>query len=356
MPAVLLFQPPDSTGLWIPPGALGNGVKIVYTPGRNDGSDYPYGRKVRDIITTEASHTMGGPNTETPQSFANGEMGSGATLAEVATFPAEASPWGVPTLLQSLPLECMGVGSVALTPWGLTHESAELRGDPNAQPWTPDHIDLKARLTAWMIRNPLAAAGDRRWNKLQIRYQVCQSPYPNTAALGGLGFHTMWGDCGLQAGGTNPWSLYCKSCPGYFRRGYPAGKFPGVDDLSSLPGNFRDYYYRVGALLGTTNPEEDDLTPEQAAQLQALYDVACPRPPGVEGGWKPPIWTQTAVGIPTQVADLTKMVDALSAKVDSTVTAVAALAAQIEEALANGLPVDLSNVTFPEYVPKAPTP
>ena len=318
MPAVLLDSPPDG-GLWIPPDALGSDVKIVYTRGRNDGAPGPYyGRRVRDVITTEASHTMGGPNTETPQSFANGEMGSAATLAEVATFPAQASPWGKPTLLQSLPLDAMGVGSVALTPWGLTHESAELRGDPNAQPWTPDHIDLKARLTAWLIRNPLADV-DRQWRKLQIRYQVCASPYPSMAALGGLGFHTMFGDCGTQAGGTNPWSLYCKSCPGYQRRGYGPGKFPGVADLPDAPGNFRDYYQRVGALLTPTIPQEgDDMTPEERALLQAVYDVLVPA-----GSWKPAVWTQTATAIPDAVKAVDAKVAALAAKVD-------ALAAMLE--------------------------
>ena len=310
MPAVLLDSPPHDGGMWIPPDALGPDVKIVYTLGRNDGSGYPYGRRIRDVITTEASHTMGGPGTETPQSFANGETGAAATLAEVATFPAAASPWKKPTLLQSLPLECMGVGSVALTPWGLTHESAELSGDPNAQPWTPDHVDLKARLTAWLIRNPLG------WRKLQIRYQLCQSPYPSTAALGGLGWHTMWGDCGLQAGGSNPWSLYCKSCPGYARRGYPAGKFPGLGAIPDVPGNIRDYYQRVGALLTPAFPEEgDDMTPEERALLQAVYDVLVPA-----GSWKPSVWTQTASGIPDAVKALDAKVTALAAKVDALVT------------------------------------
>ncbi len=253
MAAPLLTTPPNDGHLWIPPDAL-PGVKIRYTLGRNDGNYL--NRKLRAIITTEASHTMGGSSTESMQGFANAEMGASATLAEVATFTDG-------SLLQSLPLDLMGVGSVALTPWGLTHESAEMSGDPNAQPWTPVHMDTKVALTAWLIRNPLLKAGDRKWAKLQIPYQVCVSPYPNTPALGGLGFHTQFGDCGLQAGGTNPWSLYCKSCPGYMRRGYPPGKFPGLLGLPNIPGNFRDYVQRVGAALATnpepTPPEEEDM-------------------------------------------------------------------------------------------------
>ena len=287
MPAVLLDQPPDS-GLWLPPDALGPDVKIVYTKGRNNGAGPPYyGRRVRDVITTECSHTMGGAGTETPQSFANAEMGSSATLAEIATFPAAASPWGKPTLLQSLPLDAMGVGSVALTPWGLTHESAEMAGDPNAQPWTPDHLALKVAFTAWLIRNPRLAAGDRQWRKVQIRYQVCSSPYPNVASLGGLGFHTMFGDCGTEAGGTNPWSLYCKSCPGYVRRGYGPGKFPGVDNLPKGAGNFRDYYERVGlALLPPTIPETPD---PMGDEMYVVLDTDKAKPAAAiwtaGGGW-----------------------------------------------------------------------
>ena len=267
MAAPLLTAPPDDGLMWIPPGALGPQFTYLYTLGRNDGAYLA--RKRRTAVHIEISHTMGGPGTETPQSFANGEMGSAATLAEIATFPAAAWTTGKAVLLQSLPLDIIGAGSVDGGATGITHESAELAGDPNAQPWTPDHLALKVALTAWLIRNPLG------WPKLAIRYQVCKSPYGPTPALGGLGAHTMWDTCGVQAGGTNPWTLVCKSCPGWKRRGttrkvmFPTGQ---ITDIPFEPGNFRDYYQRVGAALTPIPPtqEDEDMTPAQDQMLRDL--------------------------------------------------------------------------------------
>ena len=130
MPAELMTSPPDLDHLWIPPDAL-PGVTILYTPGRNSRNgqgqfDYAERQKRSDIFI-EISHTMGGPGLETPQSFANSEMPSGETLAEVATFSDG-------TVLQSLPLEFIGQGSVAGGLTGLTHESAEEAGNADEIP------------------------------------------------------------------------------------------------------------------------------------------------------------------------------------------------------------------------------
>lgn len=277
MAAPILDRPPNDGHLWIPPGALGPDFVIKYTLGRNNGGYLD--RKKRTAIHTHVSHIMGNGKV-TPQGFANSEMPSDATLAEIATFPASNSPWGKPTLLQSLPLDIIGAGSVAGGATGLTEESAQnVTGDANVYLWPPDHIALKVALTAWLIRNPLAAAGDRKWRMMDIRYQITKSPYGPTPELGGLGDHTMWGTCGVQAGGTNPWSLYCKSCPGWARRGTQRNvQFPNsvVTDIPSQAGNFRDYYERVGVALmpggGDPEPPEDDMTPEDHAAIKAQFD------------------------------------------------------------------------------------
>jgi hypothetical protein len=248
MPAVLLREPPDDEHLWIPPDAI-DGVTILYTPGRNsrdpDGRFSYLRRARRKIVTIEISHTMAGGNTETPQSFANGEMAADATLAELATFTDG-------TILQSLPLDIVGVGSYKGSVVALTHESAEEAGNPNEQPWTPVHMRTKVLLSAWLIRNPLFAAGDRRWGMVQIRYQLCRSPFAATAADGGLGDHTMWDTHSVLTDGENPWSKFDKSCPGWRRRGTQRRRqFPNgvITDIPHEPGNFRDYFEAVGTAL-----------------------------------------------------------------------------------------------------------
>ena len=248
MPAQLLETPPDDEHLWIPPDAL-PGVTILYTPGRNtresDGSFTYLRRQRRQIATIEISHTMAGGGTETPQSFANNEMPDEATLAEIATFTDG-------TLLQSLPLDIVGVGSYKGSLMGITHESAEEAGDPNKVPWNPVHLRTKALISAWLIENPLFAAGDRKWGILNIRYQICKSPFASSAEDGGLGCHTMWDTKSIETGGENPWSKFDKSCPGWTRRGtkdrlqFPTGN---ITDIPLEPGNFRDYFEEVGRLL-----------------------------------------------------------------------------------------------------------
>ena len=276
MAAPLLDRPPDDGHLWIPPGALGPGIVMRYTLGRNDGGYL--GRAKRNIITMEISHTMGGSSTESMQGFANSEMPAKATLAEVATFTDGA-------FLQSLPLDIIGAGSVKGCATGLTHESAELAGDPNAQPWTPAHLATKVALTTWLIRNPLLAAGDRKWGKLQIRLQIVRNPYAPTPDVGGLGDHTMWDTCGVAMGGTNPWTLYCKSCPGWERRGTTRKvQFPTsqVTDIPLTPGNFRDYYEQVGRRLAPPHPA---ITIEPGDDDMADYIW---RPPGIANAFAMP--------------------------------------------------------------------
>ena len=248
MAAQLLTTPPDDEHLWIPPDAL-PGVTILYTPGRNsrehDGSFTYLRRQRRKIATIEISHTMAGRGTETPQSFANNEMPDEATLAEIASFTDG-------TLLQSLPFDIVGVGSYKGSLNGITHESAEEAGDPNLKPWNPVHLKTKAMVSAWLIRNPLFAAGDLKWGIIQIRYQICKAPYAPTAADGGLADHTMWDTKSVLNGGRNEWSKFDKSCPGWTRRGtdrrlqFPTGN---ITDIPLEPGNFRDYYEEVGRLL-----------------------------------------------------------------------------------------------------------
>ena len=251
MAAQLLTSPPDDEHLWIPPDAL-PGIQILYTPGRNSrdaNGQFTYLRRVRrKIITIEISHTMAGGGTETPQSFANGEMPDEATLAEIATFTDG-------TVLQSLPLDIVGVGSFQGSLVGLTHESAEEAGDPNKMPWNPVHLQTKAQLSAWLIRNPLFEAGDLKWGMLQIRYGLCRSPFAPTRDEGGLGDHTMWDTksiLNVKENGQNPWSKFDKSCPGWERRGtqrrvqFPTGN---ITDIPLKAGNFRDYYEEVGRLL-----------------------------------------------------------------------------------------------------------
>jgi hypothetical protein len=246
--APLLREPPDDGHLWIPPDAL-PGVTISYTLGRNN--DGYLLRAKRTKIHVEISHTMSGPFTETMQGFANGERPEDATLAEVASFTDG-------TLLQSLPLDIIGAGSVDGGLTGLTHESAELEGDPEVQPWTPIHLATKAKLSAWLIRNPLSAAGDRKWRMLDIRYQVCQAPNASAPELGGLGYHTMWGKSAKAEGGTNPWTKTARSCPGSFRRGTDRDiPFPNgvITDIPLKAGNYRDYYETVGRLLADQSRE-----------------------------------------------------------------------------------------------------
>jgi hypothetical protein len=264
MSAQLLTQPPDDEHLWIPPDAL-PGVTILYTPGRNDiDHDGRFGylrRQRRQIVTIEIAHTMAGSGTETPQAFANQEMPEKATLAELASFTDG-------TLLQSLPLDIVGVGSFRGSLMGLTHESAEEAGDPNVKPWNPVHLRTKALLSAWLINNPLFAAGDRRWGMVRIRHQICRSPFASTAADGGLACHTMWDTHSVCVDGKNEWSKVNKSCPGWYRRGtqsrlqFPTGN---ITDIPLQPGNFRDYFEAVGRLLrdGSAPPPLRPFPPDQ---------------------------------------------------------------------------------------------
>lgn len=249
MPAELLKSPPDDGHLWIPPDAL-PGVTILYTRGRNtresDGTFSYLRRQKRQVATIEISHTMAGSGTETPQSFANGEMPDKATLAEIASFTDG-------TLLQSLPLDIVGVGSYKGSLMGITHESAEEAGNPNEKPWNPTHLRTKALVSAWLIRNPLLAAGDRKWGIIKIRHQLCKSPFASTAEDGGLACHTMFDTHSILTDGQNEWSKVDKSCPGWFRRGtqrrlqFPTGN---ITDIPLEAGNFRDYFEQVGRILG----------------------------------------------------------------------------------------------------------
>jgi hypothetical protein len=248
MPVELMKSPPDDDHLWIPPDAL-PGVTILYTPGRNtrdaDGKFSYLHRQRRQIATIEISHTMAGPSTETPQSFANGETPDKATLAEIASFTDG-------TLLQSLPLDIVGVGSYKGSLMGITHESAEEAGNPNEKPWNPVHLRTKALVSAWLIRNPLFEAGDRKWGIIKIRHQLCRSPFASTADDGGLACHTMFDTHSILTDGKNEWSKFDKSCPGWLRRGttrrvqFPTGN---ITDIPLEAGNFRDYFEEVGRLL-----------------------------------------------------------------------------------------------------------
>lgn len=265
MGALILNAPPDNFNWWIPPNAI-PGVEILYTPGRNsklnDGRWSYHVRKHRDGLFTEIFHTMGGSSTESLQGFANSEMGSNATLAELATFVDG-------KVLQSLPLNIIGAGSVAGCATGITNETAELAGDVNAQPLTDTQLLSKAKLTAWLIRNPL------RWPNFSIPYQICRSPTAPSPSWGGLGDHTMWGICGKAEGGTNPWSLYCKSCPGWYKRGNRNNiQFPNsrVTDIPLQRGNFRDYYELVGSLLLPAPPPPGPITPTEIEE-DMLFQV-----------------------------------------------------------------------------------
>lgn len=114
------------------------------------------------------------------------------------------------------------------------------------------HLRTKALLSAWLIRNPLFAEGDRKWGRLQIPYQLCRSPFAVTREDGGLGDHTMWDTHSVLTGGDNPWSKVNKSCPGLFRRGTARRRqFPNgvITDIPLETGNFRDYYEEVGRRL-----------------------------------------------------------------------------------------------------------
>lgn len=254
MAALILDSPPDNENWWIPPDAL-PGIEILYTPGRNtkdsNGRWSYHSRKRRTGCYLEIFHTMGGSSTESLQGFANSEMGANATLAELATFTDG-------RILQSLPLNIIGAGSVAGGATGITNETAEIKGDPNLQPLTEVQLETKAQLTAWMIKNPLG------WKGFEIPYQVCKSPTPSRPDRGGLGAHTMWGICGVSAGGTNPWSLYCKSCPGWYKRGtrreimFPNSAFT---DIPWQFGNFRHYSDRVAQLLEPNVPQPP-ITPD----------------------------------------------------------------------------------------------
>jgi hypothetical protein len=266
MPAELLTTPPDDEHLWIPPDAL-PGIPIFYTPGRNsrDGNGrFTYLRRQRrSIITVEISHTMAGKTTETMQGFANSEMGEKATLAELATFTDG-------SVLQSLPLDIVGQGSFKGSLVGLTHESAEEAGVPDEMPWNPTHVRTKVALSAWLIRNPLLAAGDLKWGKLQIRYQLCRSPFAPTADEGGLGCHTMWDTHSILTDGKNPWSKVDKTCPGVRRRGtarrtqFPNGQ---ITDIPLVPGNFRDYFEQVGRELGDTGSRRGEIGRDPGEQI-----------------------------------------------------------------------------------------
>jgi len=264
MGALILNSPPDNFNWWIPPNAI-PGVEILYTPGRNtklsDGRWSYHIRKHRDGCFTEIFHEMGGSSTESMQGFANSEMGTSATLAELATFVDG-------KVLQSLPLNIIGAGSVAGCATGITNESASLEGDPNTARLTDTQLITKAKLTAWLINNPL------RWPNFKIPYQICRSPTAPSAPYGGLGDHTMWGICGTSAGGSNPWSLYCKSCPGWYKRGTQRNiQFPNslVTDIPWAKGNFRDYYELVGSLLVTLPPPPLPTTTEIEEEM--LFQV-----------------------------------------------------------------------------------
>ena len=113
--------------------------------------------------------------------------------------------------------------------YAISIETAD-RGDPDRQPWTSDQIESLAWLHAELRRvHPTIPRRESR---------SCSDP-------GGLGYHTLHG-------APSCWTPVSKSCPGTVRKGQ----------------------WRSLLLPAFLNQEEEsDMTPEQARQLNAIFQA-----------------------------------------------------------------------------------
>jgi hypothetical protein len=155
----------------------------------------------------------------------------------------------------------------------------------HTDPWTPEQIEKLIQVGVWLHQ------------KHGIPLRICR-----TASDPGYGYHRLFAD----------WSTGGTACPGDARvQQFKTVVFPGI----------------VARATGTTPPQEDDMTPEQAAQLKSVYDRLSVAPWTYKGTNEPLDAYAYLRGTSADVKTLATKLDVQGQTIDKLVTTVAQLAA-----------------------------